>query len=298
MSRHEETVPGAGTEQGQDASRRERRAERQITAMFLLSSASAIALALVYLRGGQPQLEGLFLGIALGGVACGLVVWGNRLLPQGPYVDNRHELPSPTEEVEAAEEDLEQGGTLTRRKMMVRSLGLAMGGLGVAALFPIRSLGPRPARDLLQTPWRDGVRVITEDGRPVRAEDVPDDGLVTVFPEGDPGSADGQAVLVRLAPGLLVAKAGREDWTPRDIVAYSKICTHAGCPVGLYEAESHTLLCPCHQSTFDVLEHAKPQIGPAAAPLPQLPLRIDAEGFLVARGDFSEPVGPSFWHRR
>jgi ubiquinol-cytochrome c reductase iron-sulfur subunit len=282
----------------EDVDRQERRAERQITALFLLSSASAIALAIVYLRGGQPQLEGLFLGIALGGVACGLVIWGNRLLPQGPFVDNRHDLPSPTSEVEAVEEDVDPGGTLTRRKMMVRSLGLAVGGLGVAALFPIRSLGPSPGRDLAVTPWHSGLRLVTDDGRPVRADDVPPEGLVTVFPEGDPGSADGQAVLVRVAPGLLVAKSGREDWAPRGIVAYSKICTHAGCPVGLYEAANHTLLCPCHQSTFDVLRHAKPQIGPAAAPLPQLPLSIDREGFLVARGDFSEPVGPLFWHKK
>jgi ubiquinol-cytochrome c reductase iron-sulfur subunit len=285
-------------ESPEDAARLERRAERQITSLFLLSSASAVALALVYLRGGQPQLEGLFLGIALGGVACGLVLWGNRLLPQGPFVDNRHDLASTEADVEAAEEDLEQGGVLTRRKMIVRSLGLAVGGLGVAALFPIRSLGPRPGRALAHTPWRDGLRLVTEDGRPVRAVDVPPEGLVTVFPEGDPGSADGQAVLIRVTPGLLVAKRGREDWTPQDLVVYSKICTHAGCPVGLYQAASHQLLCPCHQSAFDVLRHATPQIGPADAPLPQLPLRIDAEGYVVARGDFSEPVGPAYWHRQ
>lgn len=289
--RHETTSAG-------EARQDERRAERQITALFLLSSASAIALAIVYMRGGQPQLEGLFLGIALGGVACGLVIWGNRLLPQGPFVDDRHELASPAAEVEAAEEGLKQEGAVTRRKLVGRSLGLAVGGLGLAALFPIRSLGPSPGQALARTPWRSGLRLITEDGRPVRADDVPREGLVTVFPEGHPGSADGQAVLIRLTPGLLVAKPGREDWTPQDIVAYSKICTHAGCPVGLYEATSHLLLCPCHQSTFDVLRHAKPEIGPAAAPLPQLPLRIDPEGFLVAQGDFSEPVGPSFWHRQ
>jgi ubiquinol-cytochrome c reductase iron-sulfur subunit len=286
------------TPSNDDTARRERRAERQITALFLLSSASAIALAIVYLRGGQPQLEGLFLGLALGGVACGLVIFGNRLLPQGPFVDDRHEMSSPASEVHAAEEDLEQGGAITRRKLVVRSLGLALGSLGVAALFPIRSLGPSPGRALSRTPWRSGLRLVTEDGRLVRAEDVPPEGLVTVFPEGHPGSADGQAVLIRVTPGLLVAKPGREDWTPLDIVAYSKICTHAGCPVGLYQTTSHQLLCPCHQSTFDVLRHAEPQIGPAAAPLPQLPLRIDPDGFLVARGDFSEPVGPSFWHRQ
>jgi ubiquinol-cytochrome c reductase iron-sulfur subunit len=275
---------------------RERRAERRIAALFLLSAASAVALAIVYLRGGQPQLEGLFLGLALGGVACGFVIWGNHLLPQGPFADDRHELASPEEDVEAVEDDIDPGGAITRRKLVVRTLGLAVGGLGLAALFPIRSLGPRPGRALSHTPWRRGLRLITDDGRLVRAEEVPVEGLVTVFPEGFPGSADGQAVLIRVAPGLLKAKEGREDWTPSGIVAYSKICTHAGCPVGLYEATTHQLLCPCHQSTFDVLHHAKPTIGPAAAPLPQLPLAIDPEGYLVARGDFSEPVGPSFWH--
>jgi ubiquinol-cytochrome c reductase iron-sulfur subunit len=281
----------------EDVGRAERRAERRVAALFLGSSASAVALAVVYWRGGQPQLEGLFLGLALAGVACGFVIWGNRLLPQGPVVGERHELASPDADVEGAEEDFERGGAITRRKLVIRSLGLAVGGLGVAALFPIRSLGPRPGRALVETPWRPGVRMITEDGRLVRAVDVPVEGLVTVFPEGSPGSADGQAVLIRVAPGLLQPKPGREDWTPGGLVAYSKICTHAGCPVGLYQADSHQLLCPCHQSTFDVLRHATPQIGPAAAPLPQLPLDIDADGYVVARGDFSEPVGPSFWRR-
>jgi len=280
-----------------EETRNERRAERQVGALFLLSSASAVALAAVYWGGGQPQLEGLFLGLALTGVACGFVIWGNRLLSQGPVVGERHQLASPDDEVEAVEEDFEAGGSLTRRKLVIRSLGLAVGGLGVAALFPIRSLGPRPGKALVQTPWRAGVRLITQDGRLVRAVDVPVEGLVTVFPEGFAGSADGQAVLIRVATGQIEPKPGREDWTPGGLVAYSKICTHAGCPVGLYQAETHQLLCPCHQSTFDVLRHAEPQIGPAAAPLPQLPLAVDAEGFVVARGDFSEPVGPSFWRR-
>ncbi len=282
---------------GQGGIDAERRAERQIATLFLLSSASAVALAVVYWRGGQVQLEGLFLGLALGGVACGFVLWGNRLLPRGPFVDQRHEMASPADEVEQTEVDFEQGGILTRRKLLVRTLGLAVGGLGLAALFPIRSLGPRPGRSLLETPWRAGLRLVTEDGRPVRVTDVPVEGLVTVFPEGSPGSADGQAVLVRTTPGLVKPKAGRQSWSPDGFVVYSKICTHAGCPVGLYQADTHQLLCPCHQSTFDVLHYARPTNGPAAAPLPQLPIEITNDGFLVARGDFSEPVGPSFWRR-
>src|SRR5690606_34527166 len=93
------------------------------------------------------------------------------------------------------------------------------------------------------------------------------------------------------------AAEGREGWTPEHYIAYSKVCTHVGCPVGLYEADLGTLLCPCHQSTFDVYDAAKPVFGPAAKPLPQLPLEIDDDGVIVATGPFSDPVGPGFWNQ-
>ncbi len=275
----------------------ERRAERRVAVSFLICAASAVGLAIVYLRGGNPQLEGLLLGLALAGIAVGFVMWANHLMPRGPFVDDRHDPTSGEDDLEEVEADVERGGMLSRRKLILRTLGLAVAGLGAAALFPIRSLGPSPGRSLEETPWRNGLRLVTEDGRPVRTDEVPLDGLVTVYPDGFPGSADGQAVLVRVAPGLVTAAPGREDWAPEGFVAYSKVCTHAGCPVGLYQPESHELLCPCHQSSFDVLRQARPTFGPAAAPLPQLPLRIDAGGFLVASGDFSEPVGPVFWRR-
>ncbi|MEA2827716.1 MAG: ubiquinol-cytochrome c reductase iron-sulfur subunit [Actinomycetota bacterium] len=292
--------PGAGDtgpEGTGETATAERRAERRVATSFLLSAAAALALALVYMTGGNPQLEGTFLALALAGLAVGFVMWANHLMPRGPFVDDRHEPGGSEAELEEVEADVERGGILTRRKLILRSLGLAAGGLGAAALFPIRSLGPSPGRALVETPWRDGMRLVSDDGRPVLASEVPLEGLVTVFPEGQPGSADGQAVLVRVGPGLITPLRGREDWAPDGYVAYSKVCTHAGCPVGLYQAESHELLCPCHQSSFDVLHHARPVFGPAAAPLPQLPLRIDGEGFLVAGGDFSEPVGPVFWRR-
>jgi ubiquinol-cytochrome c reductase iron-sulfur subunit len=279
------------------ADRRERRAEVRVTIAFLISAAAALALAGVYIAGGQAQLEGTFLGVSLLALAFGFVTWGNHLMPAGPYTDDRHPLESPDEEQDATEDEFDPGGILSRRKMLIRALGVAAGALGVAAVFPIRSLGPSPGRALLETPWRRGKRLVTDDGRPVLAADVPLDGLVTVFPEGAPGSADGQAVLVRVPDGALSPARGREEWAPDGLIAYSKICTHAGCPVGLYQAKTHQLLCPCHQSAFDVLREAKPVFGPAAAPLPQLPLSIDADGYLVAGGDFSDPVGPSFWHR-
>jgi ubiquinol-cytochrome c reductase iron-sulfur subunit len=275
---------------------RERFAERTSALAFLLSTAAFLGLAVVYWRGGQPQAEGALLATGFAGLAYGLVTWGNHLLPPGPFEEERHQFGDESQEA-LFEDDLQRGEPITRRKLLVRTLVLAAGGLGVAAVFPIRSLGPKPGNTLYRTPWRGGLRLVTDDGRPVRAVEVPIGGLVTVFPEGHAGSADGQAVLMRVEPGLIVPLPGRETWTPDGYVVYSKICTHAGCPVGLYQRETQQLLCPCHQSSFDVLHHAKPVFGPAAAPLPQLPIELGADGFLRATGDFSEPVGPSFWRR-
>ncbi|MBA3431839.1 MAG: Rieske (2Fe-2S) protein [Actinobacteria bacterium] len=130
----------------------------------------------------------------------------------------------------------------------------------------------------------------------MKPSDVPAEGIATVFPEGHVGVSDGQTVLVRVDPDLLDLPEGRSEWTPEGVLAYSKICTHVGCAVGLYRSEAQELLCPCHQSTFDVLRGAVPTFGPAARPLPQLPLSLDDEGYLTATGDFSEPPGPSFWN--
>lgn len=275
----------------------DRRAERQVALSFLVTTASAVGLGVVYWRGGQPQLEGGLLALAFAGLCVGFVTWAQHLLPQGPFTDERHPMASSAADREGLDEDVERGGALSRRKLLVRTLGLAAAALGGAALFPIRSLGPRPGRALKVTPWRRGLRLVTEDGQAVRATDVPTNGLVTVFPEGSPGSADGQAVLIRVERDLLKPSPGREGWSPQGLIAYSKLCTHAGCPVGLYQADTHQLLCPCHQSTFDVLQHARPVFGPAAAALPQLPLRVTGDGYIEATGDFSAPVGPAFWSK-
>jgi ubiquinol-cytochrome c reductase iron-sulfur subunit len=122
-------------------------------------------------------------------------------------------------------------------------------------------------------------------------------GVLTVFPAGASGSADSQTLLIKLGPGEYKPRRGREDWAVGDVVAFSKVCTHAGCPVGLYEPDTHRLFCPCHQSVFAVLDAAEPKSGPATRPLPQLPLAVDADGYLVARSDYTEPIGPGFWNR-
>ncbi|MGH2773089.1 MAG: ubiquinol-cytochrome c reductase iron-sulfur subunit, partial [Actinomycetota bacterium] len=250
---------------------------------------------LVYLTGGQPQLEGAFLGLALGGLAVALGLWAEHLMPSGHESEER-DRPGDPEVREEAEEAFEAGAQfIERRRFLTKLLGGAIGALGLAGLFPIRSLGVAPGRLLFGTAWRKGSRLVRADGTPVRAADVEVDGFLTVFPEFNTEAADAQTVLIRLPPE---AKApGPQGWSQDGFVGFSKICTHAGCPVGLYQAESKELFCPCHQSTFAVLEGAKPTEGPATRPLPQLPVGIDGEGFLVAGGDFEEPVGPGFWNR-
>ncbi|MDQ1374629.1 MAG: ubiquinol-cytochrome c reductase iron-sulfur subunit [Actinomycetota bacterium] len=274
-----------------------RKAELLAAAAFGVTVVSALGLAFVYLRGGQVQAEGALLALAFAGLAVGFVVWAHHLLPQGPAVQERHPLASPESEREELEDDFERVEVLGRRTLLVRALVAAAGALGVAALFPIRSLGPRPGKSLSTTPWRPGARLVTDEGRPVRLADVAVGALATVFPEGHTGSADAQTVLVRVDESDLEPRPGRESWSPSGLLAYSKVCTHAGCPVGLYQADTHQLLCPCHQSAFDVLDGARPVFGPATRSLPQLPLVVDADGFVRAQSDFHEPIGPAYWDR-
>jgi ubiquinol-cytochrome c reductase iron-sulfur subunit len=173
-----------------------------------------------------------------------------------------------------------------------------VGALGVAALFPIRSLGPRPGKGLLDTGYGAGTRLVTSDGEPLRPGDLPEGGVVTAWPEGDLGAADSPTLVINVGGSAVVQhQPGREDWLVGSVIAYSKLCTHTGCPVGLYQQDEQLLLCPCHQSTFDVLDGARPVFGPANRPLPQLPLAVDDDGYLVSTGEFSDAVGASFWDR-
>lgn len=272
-------------------------AERAVAGAFVLSMLGAVGLAVVYARGGQPQLEGTFLAVSLGGLGVGLILWAKRFMPHEPVVEARHPIASSEEDIAKFRAEFQQGeDVLTRRRLLVRTAGGAVATLGAALLFPIRSLGPRPGKGLKETAFAEGVRLVTIDGEPVRAEGVATDSVVTVFPAGQAGAADSPTLLIR--PDAPVnPRPGREDWGADGLVAYSKLCTHVGCPVGLYQAAEHQLLCPCHQSTFDVLDGARPVFGPAARSLPQLPLDIDDEGFVVAAGEFSDPPGPGFWDR-
>jgi len=269
----------------------------RITAVsFIASALSSLSLAGVYVAGGHPQWEGLLLGVSMGGIAVGLALVAKETLPRGPFEQERALLPGEDEEREAAEQVFAEGAEpLERRSFLTKLIGLAFGSLGVAALFPIRSLGTKPGRDLFHTPWAEGLRLVTEDGLPVLADRLAVNGVLTVFPQGHTDAADAQTVLIRLPADA--EPPGPEDASVEGFVAFSKVCTHAGCPVGLYQADSRELFCPCHQSAFAVMQGAVPTGGPATRPLPQLPIGIDEQGYLIALGDFPEPIGPGFWNR-
>jgi ubiquinol-cytochrome c reductase iron-sulfur subunit len=279
---------------------RGRRVELTSAACFVVATLASIALAVVYWEGGQPQAEGVLLALSLGGIGVGIVLWAKHFMPSDEVAEERQPLQSSEEEIAEFSADFEAGqSSLGRRRLLVATAGGACAALGVALLFPVRSLGPRPGRGLKETPYRNApIRVVLESGQPVRPADLEVDSFITVWPRGHTDAADASTLLIRYRPDQgFEPRPGREDWTVDDIVAYSKLCTHVGCPVGLYQAQLGLLLCPCHQSTFDVMQGARPVFGPAARALPQLPLALDDDGFIIATGDFSAPVGPGFWDR-
>ncbi len=283
----------------------EQRATRQIAGALALTTASALGLAVLYALGGQNQLEGILLALSLGGLGFAFVLTARKLLPQGPFTEDREPLESSAEDIQGFARDFDRlyegeegtGDGLGRRRFLLRMFAAAAGALGLAALFPIASLGPRPGNSLFVTKWRKGSRVVNEQGELVKVGDLEVGSVITVFPEGHVGSADSQTLLIRVSDKAITTRPGRETWAPKGYVAYSKVCTHAGCPVGLYQQSIQRLLCPCHQSTFEVLDGARPVFGPATRSLPQLPLMIDANGQLRAQNDYDQPIGPGFWDR-
>jgi ubiquinol-cytochrome c reductase iron-sulfur subunit len=186
-----------------------------------------------------------------------------------------------------------------RRGFLGKLLGAAIGVFSIVGIFPfLRSLyNPRPGNALDFTFFRRGSRLVRIDGRPVMADDVDVGGVLTVFPEGHAGDAVSQTLLIRASSVPITTLPGRETWSPHGYLAYSKLCTHAGCPVSLYQQQVQQLLCPCHQSVFTLLNGARPIFGPAPRLLPQLPIMDNGDGFLRAQSDFQEPVGPGFWER-
>ena len=302
-----------------------RRAERQVSIMFGLSALLTIAFVVVYFAVptstfinlgpvGVLQLSNLLLGLTLGlailliGLAA--IQWAKKLMADEEIVDERHPVGSPQEDKEAAAALFQTGvaeSGFVERKMIRRTL------IGALLLFPVplivllKDMGPPPGDSLRHTIWRKGSRIVADvTGLPIKPGDLNIGTLVSASPEdldkvqelegNQNARAKASIILIRMRPEEIKAQQGR-NWDYQGILAFSKICTHVGCPIALYQQRTHALLCPCHQSTFDLSDAGKVVFGPAARPMPQLPITVDEEGFLVAQSDFQQPVGPSFWER-
>jgi ubiquinol-cytochrome c reductase iron-sulfur subunit len=298
------------------ASTPRRRGERTPVVAFVVAIVAGLALAVAYWGDLSAQWQGAFLAVCLGGIGIGLVSWAKAFMPAGPETEPRGRIGSTDEEIEAFTDDFAIGESeLERRSLLTKLLMGAVGALGIGALYPLFSLGPDPNTAFNQTPFKPkrgerGTTIVDESNEPITRSDdgSPEQpqpgGIITVFPKGQLDQEFAQTLLINLPPDFdFDPRPGREDWGIENpdgslLVAFSKVCTHAGCPVGLFEEQRGLLLCPCHQSTFDVHEAARPVFGPAAVSLPQLPLDWDDDGTLIATGDFSDPPGPGFWNQQ
>jgi len=273
--------------------------------LLLAAAACAVAFIVVYVLDRLPahtQLLGLSLGLAFLFLGAALVVTAKRLIVteelEGDYPPQEH--PAEQEQIVQV---IEESG-LTRRRLFALALGAAGGSIGLALLAPVASLGPaiHLARFYL-TPWRRGTRLVDEQGRPIRADEIEEKNFYTAFAEGaDKEGLASSLVLVRLPKRELDLPTENAGFDADGIVAFSKICTHAGCAIALYRSPLYAptdpkpaLICPCHYSTFDPATGGEVIFGPAGRKLPMLPVSIDAKGHLRARGNFDGPVGPSWW---
>ena len=310
-----------------------RRAERQVSGLFVLSMVMVVLFIVAYIAidpqaivyiplfgeiGYQTFALGLTFGLGVFFIGAGAIQWAKKLMPDVEVVQERHSLESTPDEDASAAEQYERGkeeSGFAQYKVIRRTLVVALALFPIPLVVLLRDLwtpkdggfGPSPTELLSETAWTEGMPIVT-DGTyaKIRPEDIPVGGLVSALPEDINEiqeeehnlNARGKAaiILVRMEPDEIRAQQG-DGWDYQGILAYSKICTHVGCPIALYEHRTHHLLCPCHQSTFDLADAGNVIFGPAARRMPQLPIGVNEEGFLVARAPFAEPVGPSFWER-
>ncbi|MFC3688378.1 ubiquinol-cytochrome c reductase iron-sulfur subunit [Aquipuribacter hungaricus] len=295
-----------------------KRAERQVASLFVLSIVGTLLTLVGYfvvpLRDDTSAaavltsnvLLGTGLFLALFGIGTGAVHWAKTLMPDHEEVDERHAIEGSAAEQEEAVGIITTGvaeSGIGRRPLIRNTLVGALALAPLPAVVLLKDTGPNPEGVLAETIWRAGDRLVTDPtGNPVLASDLVIGSVVHVQPQGIEESshfldekAKAAVLLIRLEPDEVAESALAGSYA--GIVAYSKICTHMGCPVALYEQTTQHLLCPCHQSTFDVAADCKVIFGPAARALPQLPIEVDGEGYLVAKSGFSEPVGPSYWER-
>lgn len=303
----------------------ERRAERQVSGMFLAAAALFVLFVVAYFAVevdaiflGNYSASNVALGVTLGGglllIGMGIIQWAKKLMADHEMVEMRHPARSSDEDRAAVMKDINSGieeSTLGRRPMIRNSLLLSLGALAAPSVVLLRDLGPLPY-DQESTVWEPGMRVVNDvSGLPIRPSEIEVGQLVNAqpaifFPQDGEEEAEisghsqlapkakAAVIVVRMRPEDITPEAGRENWGIDGILCFSKICTHVGCPISLWERQTHHLLCPCHQSTYDLADNGKVIFGPAHRPLPQLPLMLDSEGFLVAQSDFLDIQGPSY----
>jgi ubiquinol-cytochrome c reductase iron-sulfur subunit len=300
----------------------ERKVERRIAGFFILAGLASLAFLVIYsvwpyeykLGTGADKwftpLLGVTLGVAFFGIGAGVIIWAKRLLPEEVAVQDRHDGASdPVERklTAAALLSAYEDTGIRRRPLLKGALALGAAPIGIAVGAPfIGGMIKDPGDALFHTAWAEGVHVVRQDGTKIRPADLKPGGIETVFP-GVPGGAtnahaDSPTLLIHLREeeaeiAIKNARKGYEDAHAGNFFAYSKICTHAGCPASLYEQQTNRLLCPCHQSQFDVLDSCRPVFGPATRRLPQLPIALDDEGYFVAQSDYKMNTGPAFWER-
>jgi ubiquinol-cytochrome c reductase iron-sulfur subunit len=309
-----------------------KRSERIVAGLFILSAVATIAFMVCYTQipnnrqtlvnffpigpmSASNFALGICLGVALFSMGAGAIYWARTLMTDVELPQERHAYESSNEDKAEAIAEFQQGvedSGWKKRPLIRRTLIGAMAVLPLPALWIMRDLGPMPGNSLRYTAWGPGELIINDNtvsldgttGQGIRPEDITVGTLVNARPAAALTAGDEFNDMMVKSAILLVRmnvadiKSSQEiDWSYHGIVAFSKICTHVGCPVALYEQQTHHMLCPCHQSTFDLSEDGRVIFGPAARSLPQLPITVNADGYLVARSDFNQPVGPSFWER-
>ena len=303
----------------------EKRAEKQVAAFFGLSALLTLVFCVAYFAIPRDDIVantsalnlalGGTLGLALLCIGLGAVQWARVLMDDHEIVELRHAASSPPEDRAEAVAVVAQGNEESgfgRRPLIRNTMLASMGVLALPAVVLLRDLGPLPGDDPKTTVWRKGVRVVVDvTGDPIKPEDMLVGQLVNAEPElfyetdeeGEPlfegtdllnAKAKAAVILVKMPPDEINAPPGREDWGQDGILCYSKICPHLGCPISLWEQVTRNLICPCHQSTFALADGGKVVFGPAKRAVPQLQLGLDEEGYLIAMGDFVDPIGPSF----
>ena len=296
------------------------RVERQIGLMLVVSALCTVAFVVSYLAvpndatilgiGAQNLALGGFLGIALTLIGIAAIQWAKKLMTHEDLVEQRHPAASTQEEREATLASFDEGAAesaISRRPIIRRSLIAALGLLAIPPIILLRDLGPLPGNSMSHTIWTRGIRIVNDvTYTPLKLSDIQLGQLVNAVPanlqdlEGSQfqiAKAKAAVIVLRMLPGDINPLPGRDNWTIDGVMCYSKICPHVGCPINLYEQQTKKLLCPCHQSTFDLAHGGRVLFGPAARDLPQLPIMVDPSGYLVAQSDFTEAVGPSFWER-